>query len=149
MKSFGVLLDLLFCLVMSGGLFLLGMVCGGSPGLHMPLIAAAGAVLYSASFGRWIRPLVGRGEEYTRRRLKALKNHIKKWNKNLKNIFSRLKKRFTITKYTKNDNVGRYVSKSGAMRARRKGEHDEIPQGRHTGKTYYPSSSGLCSFHDG
>lgn len=143
------LLDTLFCLLLGAGLFVLGMACGGTLRFYMPFAAALGAGLYWVTIGRWLSPFWVYLESFGAKVLKKEKAFAKKVNKLLKNIFSFCKKRFRITKYIKNGRLGKGMSKSGARRARRKGENHEISQNGHTGKAYYPCPSDLRSFHDG
>lgn len=148
-RSLAFVFDLAFCLVLGAAIFLMAMALGGTLRFYMPFAAALGAGLYSALFGRWLRPLLGKLEILAGKGLNRLKNLMKKMNKNFKNIFSRLKKRFRITKYRKDGKLGEGMSNSGPRRARQKGDYHEISQDGHTCKTYYPGSSDLRSFHGG
>ncbi|MBR5489925.1 MAG: spore cortex biosynthesis protein YabQ [Oscillospiraceae bacterium] len=141
--AWGFIFDIIFCLLMAGGLFLLGMALGGEVDFYMLLAAMGGAAIYWMLFGFFLAPLFGKAENFGAKSLLKLKKLIKKLNKNIKNIFSFLKKRFRMVLYIKNDKLGKCVSKSGASEAQRKGTYDEN-SGSENSKVYYPDSFGLC-----
>ena len=148
-RKLGFLFDLLFCLLLAFGLFLLGMACGSTLRFYMPFAAALGSGIYWALFGRWLHPMMEKLESYGVKALRKQKLLAKKMDKILKNIFSSAKKRFRIDRYIKDGKLGVGMSKSGAHSERRKGDYHEISQMEHTGKVYYPGPSHLRSFHDG
>jgi len=147
--AWGFLFDILFCLIMGGSLFVLGMACGGVLRFYMPFAAALGAGVYWLSFGRWLSPFFRKVESYGAKALRGLNRLIKKLNKIFKNIFSIGKKRFRMIGYTKDGKLGMGMSKSGARRAQRKGEDHEISRTGHTCKSCYPGPSDICSFYAG
>ena len=146
--AWGFIFDILFCLLMAGGLFLLGLALGGEVDLYMLFAAIGGAAIYWMLFGFFLAPLFGKVENFGAKSLLKLKKLIKKLNKNIKNVFSFLQKRFRMVTYTKNDKLGKYVSKSGAHMARRKGTYDEN-SGTENSKVYYTDSFDLCPLEFG
>ena len=140
----GFIFDILFCITMAGGLFLLGMACGGEVSIYMLMASVGGGVVYWVLFGRMLALPLRKLESLGRKSINCLKKLIKKVNKNAKNVFSILKKRFRMVTYTKNDKLGKYVSKSGVPSAQRKGTYHENSGSEHNCKSYYPDSFDLC-----
>ena len=100
-----VICDVSFCLLAAASLFLMGMGPGGGElRLYMPAAAAGGAAMYFLLFGSAARPMLGRGLDTLEKILAAaapplgyIRKILASGLKNLKNIFSRARKRFTIT----------------------------------------------------
>ncbi|MBR2880644.1 MAG: spore cortex biosynthesis protein YabQ [Oscillospiraceae bacterium] len=139
------LLDILFCIACAGGIFILGVCCGGGIRFYMPLACALGAAAYWLTFGKLLRPVLNKLESVLHKWLNALKNQGKKLLKNLKNIFSICKKRFRITKYSKDGKLGLGMSNFGVRKARRRGYYDENSRNPDIAEAYYPGPSDICS----
>ena len=146
--AWGFIFDIIFCLLMAGGLFLLGLALGGEVDFYMILASMGGAAIYWVLFGFLLAPLFARIENFGAKGLLKLKKLIKKLNKKIKNVFSFLEKRFRMVLYIKNDKLGKCVSKSGAHKAQRKGTYNEN-SGSENSKVYYPDSFDLCPLQFG
>ena len=100
----GAMLDVCFCLLAAWTVFLLGMGPGdGELRGYMPLLAFAGAAVWVYLFGaatrraaEYLLRLARRWADFLLRPAQKILLRLKKSGKNLKNIFSRLNKRFTI-----------------------------------------------------
>ena len=98
------LCDVMFCLIAAASLFLMGMGPGGGElRLYMPAAAAGGAAVYFLLFGSSVRPLLARGLDTLEKMWAAaappigyIGKILVSGLKNLKNIFSRAGKRFTM-----------------------------------------------------
>jgi hypothetical protein len=102
----------------------------------MPFACVAGGTAYWITFGRIFRPIFNKLEALLQKCLKALKNQGKKMIKNFKNIFSSAKKRFRITKYSKDGKLGIGMSNFKVRKVRQRGYDDENSRSSYAAEVY-------------
>ena len=142
---FVIVFDIIFCVFAAGCVFVLGMCCGGNLRFYMPFACVGGGAVYWITFGRLFRPIFDKLAGFLQKCLKALKKQGKKMIKNFKNIFSSAKKRFRITKYSKDGKLGIGMSNFKAWKVRQRGYENENSRSSHIAEVYYPCSFDICS----